>query len=591
MAILGQIRKRSFFLIVVIGMALFAFVISGVFVGSGVVQNQSVGEINGEDIDYESFNLMVQQAQDAYGLDYINAVNYAWEIGVKNTVLVQELEKLGINAGRDQLAQILSAEPTIVSNPEFQNELGIFDFNIFTRYITQLKQINPSAYNSWKMQEQNIISLAEQRIFFNLISSSVTYTDVESDLEYHLTNDKVTIEYIKVPFDEIPDSLFNISNSQISNYIRKNKDDFQIDPSRIIDYVYVPDIASTLDENNIRTNLEALRDGIIEYNDVTKLIDSIEGFKYVVDIPEFVDTYSEKPYEEIYFSRDEIGGEFGDILYGLNKGQTFGPYKNGGYYVLSRMVDKKIEEGINKVLLANIYQQIVPSNETSNQNYRIASQIEFDAKNNLILDPNEWNVLKYESLDPLDSDIPGITDSRSVIKWLYEKPTKVNDIKRFNLTQGYLIALVKSINKERLPELTDISDDVKSEIIKTIKFDYLKKNYKNPSIESIKENFNVEIQRATAITQYDPVLVGAGAEPYIIGAAFALEPGEVSSLLLGNNGIYIIESISKEVAENLSLDAAISRSMTDREIERISSLIPEVLESSAEIIDNRSFYY
>ena len=591
MAILGQIRKRTFFLIVVIGMALFAFVISGIFVGSGISQGQSVGEINGEEIDYESFNLLVQQAQDAYGLDYNNAINYAWNIGVKNTVLVQELEKLGINAGRDQLEQILSAEPTIVSNPEFQNQLGLFDFNKFSRYISQIKQTNPSAYNAWKIQEQNIISLAEQRIFFNLISSSVTYTDFESDLEYHLENDKVTIDYVKVSFDEIPDTLFDISNSQISNYMRKNKDDFQIDPSRIIDFVYIPDVASALDENNIRTNLEAIRDGIIQYNDVTKLVDSIEGFKNVKNIPEFVDTYSEKPYEEIYMSRDQLPGDFADILYGLGKGQTFGPYKDGGYYILSRMVDKKREEGINKVLLANIYQQIVPSNESSNQNYRTASQIEFDAKNNLILDPNENYVDNYESLDPFDSQIPGISDSRSVIKWLYEKSTKVNDVKRFNLTEGYLIAIVKSINKERLPEIDDVSDDVKREIIKTIKFDYIKKNYKNPSLELIKENFNVDIQRATAITQNDPVLVGAGAEPYIIGAAFALEQGEVSNLLLGNDGIYIIESISKEVAEDLSLNIAISRSMTDREIERISSLIPEVLESSAEIIDNRSFYY
>ena len=105
----------------------------------------------------------------------------------------------------------------------------------------------------------------------------------------------MTIDYVKVPFDDIPDSLFNISNSQISNYIRKNKDDFMRDPSRVIDYVYVPWIfPSALDENNIRTNLEVLRDGIIQYNDVTKLVDSIEGFKNVKDIPEFVDTYSEK---------------------------------------------------------------------------------------------------------------------------------------------------------------------------------------------------------------------------------------------------------------------------------------------------------
>ena len=35
MAILGQIRSRSIFLIIVIGLALFAFVISGVFDGKG----------------------------------------------------------------------------------------------------------------------------------------------------------------------------------------------------------------------------------------------------------------------------------------------------------------------------------------------------------------------------------------------------------------------------------------------------------------------------------------------------------------------------------------------------------------------------
>jgi hypothetical protein len=591
MAILGQIRKRSFVLIVVIGMALFAFVISGVFVGSGLSQNQTIGEVNGEKIDYETFNLLVQQTQDFYGLDLINAVNYAWEVGIKNIVLTQELDKLGINAGKDQLEQIVSAEPSIVSNPEFQNDIGLFDFTKFSRYINQLKSMNPTAYNSWKIQEQNVIASAKQKIYFNLITSSITYTDVESNLEYHLENDKVTIDYIKIPFNEIPDSIFKITNSQISNFIKKNKNNYIIDPSRIIEYVFVPDVASPLDENNIRTNLESIRDGIIQYNDVTKLVDSIEGFKDVKNIVEFVETYSEKLYDSIYKTRDQLSGDFRDILYGLRKGKTFGPYKDGNYYVLSKMIDKKREGGVNKVLLANIHQQIVPSNESSNQNYRLASRIEFDAKTNLSLDQNNYYVENYETLNPYDSGIPDISDSRSVIKWIYDESTKVDEIKRFTLTEGYLIGRIKEINKERLPGVGDVSDNVKNEILKKIKFDYIKKKYKTPTIESIAEDYNMDIQRASAVTQYDPVLVGAGAEPYIIGASFALEPGEVSNLLLGKEGIYIIHSISKEIAEDLNLNSAISRSLSDREIERISSLIPEVLESSADIKDNRSLYY
>ena len=111
MAVLGQIRKRSIFLIIVIGMALFAFVISGVFTSNGGFgANEPIGEINGEEIDYETFNMMVEQAQVSYGLNVLNAVNLAWEQGIKNQALLQELDKLGIDAGKNQLEQIISTD-------------------------------------------------------------------------------------------------------------------------------------------------------------------------------------------------------------------------------------------------------------------------------------------------------------------------------------------------------------------------------------------------------------------------------------------------------------------------------------------------
>ena len=55
MAILGQIRQRSIFLVLVIGMALFAFVISGVFDGSsnGGAPTDPIAVVNDEDIEVE----------------------------------------------------------------------------------------------------------------------------------------------------------------------------------------------------------------------------------------------------------------------------------------------------------------------------------------------------------------------------------------------------------------------------------------------------------------------------------------------------------------------------------------------------------
>ena len=595
MAILGQIRKRSIFLIIVIGMALFAFVISGVFTSNGgFSSNQPVGEINGEEIDYEMFNLMVEQAQTVYGLNTTQAVNVAWDQGVKNQALNQELDKLGIDAGKNQLELILSRDESIILNPLFQNEIGLFDFNKFSTYISQLKTSNPSVYNSWKIQEENIISIAKQNIYFDLIKSSVMFTNVESKIQYHLENDKVNIQYLRIPYDSVPDSIINIKDSEVLSYIKKRRDKYEIEESKEIEYIFIPDVASALDEDNIRINLEQLRSGFNQLNRVTNSTEFIEGFDTVKNYSEFIDIYSEVSWDSIYRTKQELSSNFSDILFGLREGQVFGPYKDGNFYKISRMIDKKREDNLNKVLIADVVKEIIPSNESSNENYRKASQAEFDANNNLALNYSDANLVinEFESFENFDEGLPSINNSRQVIKWIYEKGSRVGDVKRFDLTDGYIVAKITDLNKKRLPSIEDIRDEISQILSRNKKFKYLSDKYKkNVNIDNIAEEFGLEIENASAVTQYDPILVGAGVEPYIIGSSFSLDIDEVSDLLKGNSGVFIVKLLSKDFATEVDLVQEISNSLTNQELERIATLIIEVIESKAEIVDNRSFYY
>jgi peptidyl-prolyl cis-trans isomerase D len=595
MALLGQIRKRSIFLIIVIGMALFAFVISGVFTSNGGFgANEPIGEINGEEIDYETFNMMVEQAQVSYGLNVLNAVNLAWEQGIKNQALLQELDKLGIDAGKNQLEQIISTDQSIVLNPLFQNEIGLFDFAKFSSYISQLRSTNPNLYNQWKFQEQNIISLAKQKIYFDLIKSSVIHTDVESNIQYHLENDKVNIEYLRIPYDIIPDSIIQIKDSEILSYMKNNRDNYEKGEFRKVEYVFIPDIASSLDENNLRSDLEQLRDGFSQLNSVSNTIEDIVGFKDVKDYSEFIEIYSDVSWDSVYQTQQDIKGDFSDILFGLRKGEVFGPYRDGNTFKISRMIDKKSDGNLNKVLIADVVKEIIPSNESSNNNYRKASQAEFDANNNLPLNSSDSSLFvdSFESFEQFDSGLPGIINSRQVIKWLYEDQTREGNVKRFSLNEGYLVAKALSFNKKSLPNVNEVRDEVSNILLKEKKFDFFEKKYKGSSdIELISKDYMIELERATAVTQNDPILVGAGNEPYIIGSSFSLDVNETSKILKGNNGIYLVRLLSKEIADDISIGEAISNSMSDREIERISTLIPEVLESKAEIVDNRSLYY
>ena len=595
MAILGQIRKRSIFLILVIGMALFAFVISGVFTSNGGFDsNKPIGEINGEEIDFEIFNSMVEQSQAVYGLNTIKAVNLAWEQGLQNQILIQELEKLGIDAGKNQLEQIISQDQSIALNPIFQNEIGLFDFNLFSNYITQLKSTNPSLYNSWRLQEENFITIAKQKIYFDLIRSSIIQTNIESKIQYHLENDKVNLQYLRIPYENIPDSLFKIKDSEILSYMKKNKDGYEISESKEIEYIYIQDNASELDINNIISNLEQLRDGFNQLNRVTNNVDYVEGFKDTKEISEFIDIYSDISWDSIYLTREDLKSDYDDILFGLNIGQVFGPYKDDNFYKISRMVGKKREGNLNKVLLANVVKEIIPSNESSNNNYRKASQVEFDANNDLPLNQSDvaLPINNFESFEEFDEGIPGINNSRQVIKWLYDKGSKVGDVRRFDLADGYLVAKIIQFNKKRLTNIDNVRDEISKIILNDKKFSYLKNKYKSTiDIESIAIENNIDVENASAVTQSDPILVGAGPEPYIIGSSFSLMEDETSELLKGNNGIYIVRLKSKQTAEEFNLSQDITNSLIESELERMSLLIPDVLESNAEIIDNRSFYY
>lgn len=595
MAILGQIRKRSFFLILVIGMALFAFVISGVFTSNGGFgSNKPIGEINGEEIDFEMFNSMVEQAQIVYGLNTIQAVNFAWEQGLQNQIITQELEKLGIDAGKNQLEQIISQDQSIALNPIFQNEIGLFDFNLFSNYITQLKSTNPSLYNSWRLQEENFITVAKQKIYFDLIRSSIIQTNIESKIQYHLENDKVNLQYLRIPYENIPDSLFKIKDSEILSYMKKNKDQYEISESKEIEYIYIEDTASDLDINNIISNLEQLRDGFNQLNRVTNNVDYVEGFKDTKEISEFIDIYSDISWDSIYVTREDINSDYDDILFGLNIGQVFGPYKDENFYKISRMVGKKREGNLNKVLLANVAKEIIPSNESSNNNYRKASQAEFDANNDLPLNQSNVDIAinNFESFEEFDEGIPGINNSRQIIKWLYDKGSKVGDVRRFDLADGYFVAKIIQFNKKRLTNIDNVRDEISETILNDKKFSYLKNKYKSTiDIESIAIENNIEVENASAVTQSDPILVGAGPEPYIIGSSFSLMEDETSELLKGNNGIYIIRLKSKQTAEEFNLVQDKTNPSIDSELERMSLLIPEILESNSEIVDNRSFYY
>ena len=125
---------------------------------------------------------MVEQTERNFGLTTMQAVDNVWKQYVRNFVFENQFEILGIDAGRDQIEQVVSSTESIINDERFTNEAGFFDFGYFTDFIVQMKNTNPQAYESWKQQELSIISSAKENIYFDLIKSSIAVTPKDAEI-------------------------------------------------------------------------------------------------------------------------------------------------------------------------------------------------------------------------------------------------------------------------------------------------------------------------------------------------------------------------------------------------------------------------
>ena len=704
MAVLGQIRQRSVFLILVIGMALFAFVISGVFDGNSasVSPSDPIAVVNDEEIELTFYRQLVENTERNYNISTMQAVNTVWDQLVRATIFRQEFERLGIDAGKQQIEMILMQNQTIVQDPRFQNEKGFFDFGIFTDYINQLRFENPQAYDNWKLQEENIVATAKENIYYDLIKSSTGFTELEGKNSYHSQNDKVNLKYVRLPYEEVPDSLFIISDADIKQYINKTKDNYETEMSRSVRYVIFDEVASEADENQIRTNLEKLKIQRIEYNNVSKLTDTIDGLATTQNITDFIEQYSETSFDSIYKTKGILSSEYSDILFGLNPGDVFGPYKDRNQLKISRFLDRKkggaikashiliayegatranpditisneeakklaqdlynkarrnpddfaqlasensdgpsktqggdlgfFQEGMmndkffdfcdrsrvgkiglvetdfgfhiikvtdkeDVVLTADVVKEIIPSEETSNGVFQKTTKFEMENIKTEQLDTvaknYDYEVKFVQKVNLLDENLPSLPRQRNLVQWLFNDEIGVGDIKRFSMTNGgYVVAQLSGITPKGIVNVESVKFEVIQEILKEKKAAYLLKTHADKkSLDDLANATNKEIETASAVTQENIVIAGAGTEPYLIGTAFALELNKASALIKGISGVYMIEVTSKEIAEEMESYRSYSNALQNEENMSINNSIYEALRSSAEIEDNRHLYY
>ena len=341
MAVLGNLRKNSFVLIAVIGMALFAFVIAGVFDGSGFQSQEPIGIVNGEELSVTDFRNQIDVLKKSYNFNDLQALTTAWDETVRSKLLSQQIDELGIGSSRDHLEFFLSQSPSFNSDERFLNDAGIFDVNKFSNFIAELKEINPQSYSQWSSQEEQFNKQIKFNSYFNLVTSGFNSTFFEGKNQYLKSNNIADISFVKIPYSSVNDSLISVSSSEIRSYIKDNPADFDQKSVRSFDYVIFNESPSVKDETDLRNKINSLLNEREEYNQVSKLNEVIPGFLTTSNLDFFLSENSDVPYDSIYRPKGYFSSSHAQMIFNLENNNTYGPYVDGDFLKISKMLDKK----------------------------------------------------------------------------------------------------------------------------------------------------------------------------------------------------------------------------------------------------------
>ena len=387
MAVLSKIRQRSFFLIVIIALALFSFVLADV-IKSGTFGSSanSVGSINGTDISAQDFMQQVAMIEkQGQGMSNTQAMNTAWEQKVRSIILGEEFEKLGLKIGGEQLINVIKQNPNFAQNQQFLNAAGQFDENKFKEYIKSLKNApNQEQWLQWKDFEKNIETFAVEQMYNTMIKSAVITTKAEGKFAHQMEATKADFDYVTVAFSTVNDDQVKVSDAEILEFMKKNPKKYKSDPTRSIDFILVENKPSKEDEAAMLESITGVLTGKVVYNEQTKKNDTLPGFRTVSNVAEFVNANSDIKFDSTYIAKKDLPAEFQEQLFNLPAGAVFGPYNHNGHQCLSRMIGRKPNASAkaSHILIAYKGAERSSATRTKEEAQKLANDLLAQAKTN-----------------------------------------------------------------------------------------------------------------------------------------------------------------------------------------------------------------
>jgi peptidyl-prolyl cis-trans isomerase D len=332
MALITKIRKNLWLVLVLLGLALAAFILMDMTSSQNMGgQTQfNVGEVNGETISWADFQNAENVLYSGSAGNIYGKREALWNYMVRSTIFEQEAEEVGINVTDEEMEELQfgnNISPVIQRNFADPNtgQLNIEALNNFRQGL-EAGTLPPQSLRFWEFQEGQIRADRIQSKLQTLVTKGMYMPEWHVTKRHFENNNKLDFLYVKVPFEEVDDSQVTITDEDLQAYIEENPGLYSSDEeTRNVVYVSFGVEPTAGDTAEIVQILEDLR----------------KDFETIEDDSLFVENnYGQ--IEDIYYKKGILSSYLQDTIEKMEVGGIVGPYQDGGSFKVAKLLDQKV---------------------------------------------------------------------------------------------------------------------------------------------------------------------------------------------------------------------------------------------------------
>lgn len=334
MALIGDIRKRSGLLIVIIGVALAAFVLGDFFSPKNQHRSFNIGVIEGEEIPIQGFNQrfeenlnMRRQSQNQENItaqEQFNIRQSTWEELVREIVLGNNYSQIGLSISVDELDDLVRGpNPHNFIRQSFTDpQTGEFNQASVNNFLANLDKVDPAMKQRYLYIEKAIKNDQLSNKHRDLLIKAYHVPKILSEIDFRAKNRQADASVIAVRYQTIPDDEVSVSDQELKRFYENNKFRYTQEQSRSIDYVIFEIKASDDDREKISAEFNRL----------------YEEFQQVSDVPLFVNTTSDSRYDSSWFRRGSLPLQIEEKLFDAPVGTIVSPFIENSKHIMAKLL-------------------------------------------------------------------------------------------------------------------------------------------------------------------------------------------------------------------------------------------------------------